>query len=88
MKPLLIIYFSGVGNTKTVAGIIKSYAYKKIPTEIYSIENLPDNFTINNYSAVILGTPTYHSEPAKPLIKFLETVTSSPTCRGGSFPSL
>lgn len=38
MKPLLIIYFSGVGNTKTIAGIIKSYADKKIPTEIYSVK--------------------------------------------------
>ena len=74
MKPLLIIYFSGVGNTKTVAENMKNFAKNKILSEIYSIENLPDNFTINNYSAVILGTPTYHSEPAKPLIKFLETL--------------
>ncbi len=75
MKPLLIIYFSGVGNTKTVAESIKGYAESKISTEIYSIENLPINFTIDNYSSIILGTPTYHSEPAKPLIDFLETIT-------------
>ena len=68
MKPFLIIYFSGVGNTKAVAEQIKSYA-NKIPTEIYSVENLPDDFSVNNYSAIIIGTPTYHSEPAKPLMK-------------------
>lgn len=74
MKPLLIIYFSGVGNTKTVAENMKNFAKNKILSEIYSIENLPENFTLSNYSAVIIGTPTYHSEPAKPLIKFLETL--------------
>lgn len=76
MKPFLIIYFSGVGNTKAVAEQIKSYA-NKIPTEIYSVENLTDDFSVNNYSAIIIGTPTYHSEPAKPLMKFLEAVNPS-----------
>ncbi|MBQ8176506.1 MAG: EFR1 family ferrodoxin [Oscillospiraceae bacterium] len=73
MKPFLIIYFSGVGNTKSVAEYIKSCSIE-IPTEIYSIEKLPDNFSVDNYSAVILGTPTYHSEPAQPLMNFLETI--------------
>lgn len=73
MKPLLIIYFSGVGNTRTVAESIKKYAELKMPTEFYSVESLPIDFKIDNYSAVIIGTPTYHSEPAKPLLKFLET---------------
>lgn len=76
MKPFLITYFSGVGNTKVVAEQIKSYA-NKIPTEIYSVENLPDDFSVDNYSAIIIGTPTYHSEPAKPLMEFLETVNPS-----------
>ena len=76
MKPFLIIYFSGVGNTKAVAEQIKGLAFK-IPTEIYSVENLPDDFSFDNYSAVIIGTPTYHSEPAKPLMKFIEAVNPS-----------
>ncbi|MBE6839442.1 MAG: hypothetical protein E7507_07905 [Ruminococcus sp.] len=37
MKPLLIIYFSGVGNTRAVAESIKKYAERKIPTEIYAV---------------------------------------------------
>lgn len=76
MKPFLILYFSGVGNTKAVAEYIKDCAHK-IPTEIYSVEKLPDDFSIDNYSAIISGTPTYHSEPALPLMKFLEMVNSS-----------
>ena len=73
VKPFLIIYFSGVGNTKAVAELIKSCDIE-IPTEIYSVEKLPHDFSINNYSAVILGTPTYHSEPALSLMNFLEAV--------------
>ncbi len=76
MKPFLIIYFSGVGNTKAVAEHIKNYA-DKISADIYSVEKLPENFSIENYSAVILGTPTYHAEPAPQLIKFLDTINSS-----------
>lgn len=73
MKPFLIIYFSGVGNTESVAEQIKN-GIAGIPTELYSVEKLPQSFSIDNYSAVIIGTPTYHSEPAQPLMNFLETV--------------
>lgn len=76
MKPVLIIYFSGVGNTKSVAEYIERIT-EKIPTEIYSIEKLPDKFDFDNYSAVIIGTPTYHSEPAQPLMSFLENLKAS-----------
>lgn len=76
MKPFLVVYFSGVGNTKSVAKQIK-VCTKSTPTEIYSIEKLPNNFLIENYSAIIIGTPTYHSEPAKPLINFLKTLNPS-----------
>lgn len=76
MKPFLIIYFSGVGNTRSVAESIMA-DISGIPTEIYSVENLPMDFSIEKYSAVIIGTPTYHSEPAKPLMDFIGTVESS-----------
>lgn len=72
MKPFLIVYFSGVGNTKSVAEQIKGFA-GKIPAEIYSVENLPDDFSLDDYSALIIGTPTYHSQPAEPMIRFIET---------------
>ena len=63
VKPFLIVYFSGVGNTRAVAEHIKSHT-NKLP-----VEKLPDDFNISNYSAVIIGTPTYHSEPALPLVR-------------------
>ncbi len=75
MKPFLIVYFSGVGNTKCVAEYIKEYA-DRFSADIYSVEKLPENFSIENYSAVILGTPTYHAEPAPQLTEFLDTINS------------
>ena len=48
-----------------------------MPAEIYSIEKLPENFSADDYSAVVIGTPVYHSEPAKPLMKFLESISLS-----------
>lgn len=67
------IIFSAVGNTKSVAEQIKN-VISEVPTELYSVEKFPQSFSIDNYSAVIIGTPTYHSEPAQPLMNFLETV--------------
>lgn len=40
--------FSGVGNTKAVAEQIKNYTHK-ISTEIYSAENLPYDFSVDNF---------------------------------------
>lgn len=74
MKPFLILYFSGAGNTKAAAEILRDHAEKIMSTEIYSVEQLPDGFTSEHYSAVILGTPTYHAEPAKPLTEFIEAL--------------
>lgn len=74
MESFLILYFSGVGNTKAVADAISKYAKNRVKVDLYSIEKLPKNFNVENYSAVVLGSPTYHSEPALPMIKFLESL--------------
>lgn len=76
METFLILYFSGVGNTKAVADIMNRYAEKRVKVELYSIEKLPTNFKIENYSAIVIGSPTYHSEPAQPIINFLESLNS------------
>lgn len=74
MKPLLILYFSGAGNTKAVAGSLRELAGNTLRTEIYAVEHLPASFSMDHYSAVILGTPTYHAEPAEPLTAFIGTL--------------
>lgn len=108
MKNILILYYSGVGNTKEVAGIIfnhlcmhngiDSIAHfsESVPSTsihasstatcnsssssafsyfIYSIEKLPIGFDINYYDGIILGFPTIHSEPAIPILNFINRLS-------------
>lgn len=74
-KPFAVIYFSGAGNTGAVAEKIKEHIEKYISAEIYRAESMPEDFSADDYAAVILGTPVYHSEPAEPIIKFLESTS-------------
>jgi ferredoxin len=79
MEQILILYYSGVGNTKKVAERMLAYLSPFCKIEIYSIEKLPRAFDINNYSAVIIGFPTIHSEPAKPIMMFLNNLPPAET---------
>lgn len=74
MKEVLVLYYSGVGNTKRVAEVIKSNIAARYNVDIYSVEKLPNDFDINQYKAIIIGFPTIHSSPAKPIITFLNSV--------------
>ena len=73
MKKILILYFSGAGATLNsikymqtcINNITGCSAY------IHSMENdLEEN--INNYDALIIGTPCYHCAPCLTLISFFQ----------------
>lgn len=72
MNKMLVLYYSGVGNTKQVAKVIANNLSIEYDVDIYSIENLPDNFSFDNYKAMVIGFPTIHSSPAKPISIFLD----------------
>ena len=74
MDKILILYYSGVGNTKKVAEWFLSYLTPFCETMIYSVEKLPSIIDLNNYNAVVIGFPTIHSEPAKPIMMFLNNL--------------
>ena len=71
MKSILVLYFSGVGSTKKVAEIICSQLLQSCKVDIFSIESreIPD---LNNYDALVIGTPTYHAAPAKIMMSYLD----------------
>lgn len=73
-KRILILYFSGVGNTKYVAETISSFIPKNYMIDIKSIEQIDENFDFSRYDKLILGTSTIHSEPAKPMKTFLYSI--------------
>lgn len=72
---ILILYFSGVGNTRMVA---EQY-YKRWEVmhicDLYPINKVPVNLDISQYGCIVLGTPTYHATPAKPILDYLDKLT-------------
>jgi len=69
MKKILILYFSGVGATKKVAGLIHERISQNCETDIFSIES--ENTTnIDEYDAFIIGTPVYHGAPPKAVMSY------------------
>jgi len=73
MKKILILYFSGVGATKRVAEIMHSRISLSCNADILSVES-KDIPAIQDYDALIIGTPVYHAAPAKVLMYYLDTL--------------
>ncbi len=71
MIRIAIIFFSGAGNTKAVAERIWQNMAERADADIFSVESIPEDFSWEDYSAAVIGTPTYHSWPAEPLMRFL-----------------
>lgn len=74
MKTILILYFSGVGNTKYVAEYMYAKLKEQCQVDIRSIEEIAIDFDFSPYHKIVLGTSTIHSEPAKPMKDFLKAI--------------
>ena len=74
MDKILILFFSGVKNTKNVAESMYINLNKIYYVDIYSVEKLSSYFDICQYDKIIIGTPTIHSEPAKPMRDYLNSL--------------
>lgn len=74
MGRILLLYFSGVGNTKRIAENMYFVLKQTYEIDIYSIEKLPANFDIEKYDKLMIGSSTIHSEPAKPMKQYLEGI--------------
>lgn len=75
---ILMLYYSGVGNTKMVAGKICERLEKTCDITVVSIEEMTDNFEWIVYDALIIGFPTIHASPAKPIMDYIKTLQSLP----------
>lgn len=70
---MLILYFSGVGVTEEVAKLIKHHMSGIYAIEMNSVEEM-NNCSIDDYDALIIGTPVYHAAPAKILIDYFSNI--------------
>ena len=77
MDRIIILYYSGVGNTKRIAQYMYNYLRQKSSVDIYSIEELPANFSVDKYSKLIIGFPTIHAEPATLMMQFIQRINVS-----------
>lgn len=76
MERIAIIFFSGVGNTRAVADAIRQSLADRAETDVFSVESLRPDFSLEGYSAAVIGSPVYHSEPAQPVTNFLRKVSA------------
>lgn len=69
---ILILYYSGVGNTKMVGEKIAALIRTRYEVTINCVEQLPSSIVITDYDALVIGFPTIHATPAQPILAFLE----------------
>lgn len=69
---ILIIYHSGVGNTKKVAKLIEANLNQHTKVDCFSIEKIPENIDYSLYSGLVIGFPTIHTHPTKRILQFIE----------------
>ncbi|MBQ3514484.1 MAG: EFR1 family ferrodoxin [Lachnospiraceae bacterium] len=74
MSRILILYFSGVGNTKRIAENMYLVLKQEHEVTICSIEKLPSSFSFEEYDKLMIGSSTIHSEPAKPMKEYLKGI--------------
>lgn len=73
MKKIAILYFSGVGATRKVAQLIRAQLQKRCKTSLFSLENTA-GLNLNDYDALVIGTPTYHAAPAHIVAKYFNCI--------------
>lgn len=71
---ILILYYSGVVNTKMVAEKIFDLLHGLHEVTLASIEKLTTDITIDNYDSLVIGFPTIHASPAQPILTFIEQI--------------
>ena len=69
---ILILYFSGVGATEKIAKMMaKELSNHEV--NIYSVEEKKIK-DLSSYDALIIGTPTHHTEPAQYLMNYIDKI--------------
>ena len=69
---ILILYYSGVGNTKMVAEKIFNILKNRCDIIIVSVEKITENINIIDHDALVIGFPTIHASPAKPIMDYIQ----------------
>lgn len=76
MKKILILYHSGVGNTKLISDLYTDYLKGMgIPNiDSKSVEKADNIKILNEYDLILFGFPTYHEKPSKTMYNFIKNI--------------
>ncbi|MGL5439237.1 MAG: EFR1 family ferrodoxin [Filifactoraceae bacterium] len=69
---ILVLYYSGVGNTKMVAKKIYNTLLESYDVTLLSIEKIQTKLVLSDYDGIVIGFPTIHSSPAEPMLDFIK----------------
>lgn len=81
MKKIVAIYHSGTGNTKKAAEKIAELLSKYYNTQLFSVENLPESFNLNDYDGIVIGFPVIHTHPTLRILNFIKNIESPSTLK-------
>ncbi len=72
---LLIIYHTGVGNTKMVAERIKR-CFEEAENQVYifSLDQLPETILYSEFDGIVIGFPTIHTHPTKRILHYIDSI--------------
>ena len=70
-RKILILYFSGAGATKKIAGLMREQLLQACAVDIFPID-AGAGFDINDYDALIIGTPVCHAAPPRFVTDYFE----------------
>lgn len=71
---LLVVYHSGVGNTKFVAEILYHKLLLTNDVELKAVEDVIDGIRYDDFDGFIFGFPTYHVNPSVSMTNFLDHI--------------
>lgn len=73
---ILMVYHSGVGNTKLIAEMLHLRLQKEYEIEMYTVEEIGNQNSYIDYDGYIIGFPTYHTHPSISITKFINKIES------------
>ena len=78
MKQIAVLYHSGSGGTKKAAEKIAAALKKNYSADLFSVVNLPGNFSLESYDGIVIGFPAIHTQPSKRILAFIDGVKKPP----------
>jgi flavodoxin len=80
LKSIVIIYFSGTGNTKAVTGFIANELLKHFKVDVFKVEDIikeKKDFDFGNYQMIGFGYPVYGFNVPRIIVDFIEQLTNT-----------